>query len=79
MQPYLFPYIGYFQLIEKCDHFVFLDDENGNYIPVEDNDWVITSYPFCGNGIMPPHFDQLQDDCLEKNVPLGQLFARGSL
>jgi len=50
--------------------FVFLDDENGNYIPVEDNDWVITSYPFCGNGTMPPHFDQLQDDCLEKNVPL---------
>ena len=28
MQPYLFPYIGYFQLIEKSDHFVFLDDVN---------------------------------------------------
>ena len=28
MQPYLFPYIGYFQLIEKCDNFVFLDDVN---------------------------------------------------
>jgi len=50
--------------------FVFLDDENGNYIPIEENDWVITSYPFCGNGNIPPHFDQLQDDCLEKNVPL---------
>ena len=50
--------------------FVFLDDENGNYIPVEDNDWVITSYPFCGNGSIPPHFDRLQDDCLEKDVPL---------
>ena len=45
-------------------------DENGNYVPVEENDWVIISYPFCGNGDIPPHFDQLQDDCLKKNVPL---------
>jgi len=51
-------------------NFEFLDDENGNYIPVEENDWVITSYPFCGNGTMPPHFDQLQDDCLKNNVPI---------
>jgi len=26
MQPYFFPYIGYFQLISTCDVFVFLDD-----------------------------------------------------
>ncbi|NDH69321.1 MAG: hypothetical protein EBY22_15770, partial [Gammaproteobacteria bacterium] len=26
MQPYLFPYIGYFQLIESCDCFVVYDD-----------------------------------------------------
>src|SRR5690554_3426041 len=26
MQPYLFPYIGYFQLINICDYFVFYDD-----------------------------------------------------
>lgn len=26
MQPYLFPYLGYFQLISKVDIFVFLDD-----------------------------------------------------
>ncbi|HDP98529.1 MAG TPA: hypothetical protein ENN22_05010 [bacterium] len=26
MQPYLFPYIGYFQLIDSCDLFVFYDD-----------------------------------------------------
>lgn len=26
MQPYLFPYIGYFQLIAAADRFVFLDD-----------------------------------------------------
>ena len=30
MQPYLFPYIGYFQLIEKVDKFIFFD--NVNYI-----------------------------------------------
>lgn len=31
MQPYFFPYLGYFQLIAKCDLFVFLDDVQ--YIP----------------------------------------------
>jgi len=28
MQPYLFPYIGYFQLISSADKFVFYDDVN---------------------------------------------------
>ncbi len=28
MQPYVFPYIGYFSLISKVDKFVFLDDVN---------------------------------------------------
>lgn len=28
MQPYLFPYIGYFQLIAEVDKFVFFDDVN---------------------------------------------------
>ena len=28
MQPYLFPYIGYFQLIKSVDTFVFYDDVN---------------------------------------------------
>lgn len=28
MQPYIFPYIGYFELIESSDIFVFLDDVN---------------------------------------------------
>ncbi len=28
MQPYVFPYIGYFQLIRAVDHFVFYDDVN---------------------------------------------------
>jgi sulfatase maturation enzyme AslB (radical SAM superfamily) len=59
---------GYHKRVVK--NFVFLDDENGNYIPLEDNDWVITSYPFCGNGSLPPHFETLQNDCLEKNIPL---------
>lgn len=26
MQPYFFPYIGYFELISKVDYFIFLDD-----------------------------------------------------
>ena len=31
MQPYLFPYIGYFQLIHAADKFVFYDDVNEPY------------------------------------------------
>ena len=28
MQPYLFPYLGYFQLVQAVDYFVFYDDVN---------------------------------------------------
>lgn len=28
MQPYFFPYLGYFQLVQSVDHFVFYDDVN---------------------------------------------------
>ena len=28
MQPYVFPYIGYFQLIHSVDTFIFYDDVN---------------------------------------------------
>ena len=28
MQPYFFPYIGYFQLINAVDKFIFYDDVN---------------------------------------------------
>ncbi len=28
MQPYLLPYLGYYQLAAQVDHFVFLDDAN---------------------------------------------------
>jgi len=28
MQPYLFPYLGYFQLINQVDHFIFFDNVN---------------------------------------------------
>lgn len=50
--------------------FQFLDDEQGNFIPIEKGDWVIVSYPFCGNGGIPPHFDQIQNQCLELDVPI---------
>lgn len=28
MQPYFFPYIGYYQLVKSVDHFIFYDDVN---------------------------------------------------
>lgn len=50
MQPYLFPYIGYFQLINAVDQFVFYDDVNyinrgwinRNRILVNGKDFLIT-------------------------------------
>jgi hypothetical protein len=50
MQPYLFPYIGYFQLINAVDKFVFYDDVNfikrgwinRNRILVNNNDYMFT-------------------------------------
>ena len=28
MQPYLFPYLGYYQLVNAVDKFIFFDDVN---------------------------------------------------
>jgi len=50
MQPYLFPYIGYFQLINSADKFIFYDDVNyikqgwvnRNRILVNNTDFMIT-------------------------------------
>tara|TARA_B100000073_G_C23714861_1_gene565576 strand:- start:411 stop:1334 length:924 start_codon:yes stop_codon:yes gene_type:complete len=49
---------------------VRLDDKEGNYLGVEENDWVILSQPFCGNGGEQPHIKTLLDDCLAKGVPV---------
>ena len=50
MQPYLFPYIGYFQMMHAVDEFVFLDDVNyinkgwinRNRILVNGKDYMLT-------------------------------------
>jgi hypothetical protein len=50
MQPYLFPYIGYFQLIKAVDKFVIYDDVNfikqgwinRNAILVQDKSWMFS-------------------------------------
>jgi hypothetical protein len=38
MQPYIFPYIGYFQLINAVDKFVFYDDVN--YVVWKVKKWI---------------------------------------
>ena len=36
MQPYLFPYLGYYQLVHAVDKFIFFDDVNYiNRIPLD--------------------------------------------
>src|SRR3954471_16575208 len=50
MQPYFFPYIGYFQLVHTADVFVFYDDVNfinrgwinRNRILLNGKDWMFT-------------------------------------
>ncbi len=48
----------------------FLDDTNGDYLGLEENDWVIISYPFCGVGDIHKHMNTLLDEALEKNITL---------
>jgi hypothetical protein len=46
MQPYLFPYIGYFQLLRACDRFIVYDDVN--YIKggwINRNRWLVQGQP----------------------------------
>lgn len=45
MQPYVFPYIGYFQLIGAVDHFVFLD--NVTFIK---KGWINRNFLYSRNG-----------------------------
>lgn len=50
MQPYFFPYLGYFQLVQAADHFVFYDDVmfikkgwiNRNRILMHGNDFLFS-------------------------------------
>lgn len=46
MQPYLFPYVGYFQLISAVDKFVFYDDVN--FIK---NGWINRNRVLTGDGV----------------------------
>ena len=43
-----------------------LDYEN----PIEDNDWVIMSLPFAGNGGTPLGYHAILEDCYRLNVPV---------
>ena len=50
MQPYFFPYVGYFQLVQAADHFVFYDDVmfikkgwiNRNRILIQGNEFLFS-------------------------------------
>ena len=37
----------------------FIDNKDGSYVPIESNDWVIISLPFCGNGYQPPLLEKV--------------------
>ena len=70
MQPYFFPYIGYFQLINAVDTFVFYDDVNfikGGWI--NRNRILINNKPKYINAqlIKPSSFSQIKDIDINNN------------
>ena len=51
---------------------LFLNNANDEYEDkLQENDWVIVSVPFCGNGGEPPqHYQQVLDDALYLGIPV---------
>ena len=50
---------------------VWLDDATGDFSePLDKNDWVIVSLPFCGSGREHPLLKDLFEECLLKQAPL---------
>ena len=53
------------------DNWKFIDNIYDGYEePLDENDWVIISMPFCGNGNKVPFYKQTLDTCHEKNIPV---------
>ena len=48
----------------------FIDTKEDDFIPLEQNDYVIFSLPFAGNGHYPPNLEYILDECLKKNIPV---------
>ncbi len=67
MQPYFFPYLGYFSLMDACDHFVFLDNvqfcpkswmHRNRVLSQSREDWTYLQIPIHKN-----HFGTAINDC----------------
>lgn len=72
MQPYFFPYIGYFQLIDSVDKFIFYDDVNyikGGWINrnkiLSNNDFSYFTIPIEGLS----SFINIKDTKVKKDLP----------
>lgn len=66
MQPYLFPYIGYFQLVAAVDHFIFYDDVQ--YI---NDGWINRNRLPHGWFTVPVAADHLSVPIKDRRVALG--------
>jgi len=45
-------------------------DQNDKYVPLEQDDWVIVSLPFSGNGSISKMYNTMIKDAEEKNIPI---------
>jgi hypothetical protein len=67
MQPYFFPYVGYFQLISACDVFVILDDVN-----YKKQGWINRNRILLGN---KPKLITLAVESASQNKLINQLYV----
>ena len=61
------------RILPDRDKWEFIDTEHPNNNieePIQKNDWVIISMPFCGNGNQVPFLQETLDSCLDNNVPV---------
>lgn len=54
----------------NVDDVASLDNDNGAYVPLAENDWVIVSVPFCGTGDTHQHYKAMLDDAERLGVPV---------
>ena len=48
----------------------FIDEKSGDIKSLDENDYVIFSLPFVGNGNYPPHLKYVLDECYKKCIPV---------
>jgi WbqC-like protein family len=76
MQPYFFPYIGYFQLINNCSEFIIYDD-----VQYTKKGWINRNKVASGQNVFPItiNISKHKEASLIKNILISKEFSREKL